>query len=990
MPKQDYAEPGRHNALSMNSESQALERSQTIRYQPATASCGGTGCVERENVAESTKSSLRSGFGRGAWGSWPLWLACLFSGGAALVFENLWFRAAGLALGNSVWSAAVVTAAFMAGLGLGNLIAATAHLRIRDAIRAYVWVEVGIAVLGVGCFLLLFRGQAGVAAILAPWHDQPVLLHLFRSMAALLILLAPATGIGITLSLLVAVETRQLSSFGTRLASLYAWNTSGAVLGSVVAEFFLIETCGLIGTAVIAGAGNLAAAALVFGSKRWEAKGSGPMLSPTEPEAPPAPVNISPLRVRTLLCAAMLAGLNLLALEILWFRFLQLFFNGTTKTFAIMLALVLAGLSIGGVIAARLCRRGSRPGLIRDSFFLAGALVILTYAAFPYWQAVVAAPGDGRSRTLVALCAFLILPICTLSGALFGLIGQSLHQVVRHPVRATGLLTLANTIGATAGPLLSAFVLLPVLGVERGFLLIAILYGVAALLVGVPAALATRRWWRPVAQTACFFIAVACFPLGLMQFKFYQRVASRLPDATLMHAREGLTETSFYFRHDAMGQPFYQRLVTHGYSMSASDPRSKRYMKLFAWLPLALHPDPRNALLICFGVGSTASALVATPELKQIDVVDISRDILQSSELIFPAPARNPLNDPRVTTRVEDGRFFLQTTRRTYDLITGEPPPPKIAGIVNLYTEEFFRLVRDRLNPGGYCSYWLPVYQMKPHEAASIARAFLNVFPEATLWEGGGLNWILLGRNGAGSVSSAVQFARHWQDQDTAAEFASLGLESPGQLAATFLADAPRLVQFCADALPLTDGQPQRLSTDMRDRSPGSPAFREIEDSGRARACFESSAWVAAHLPAEIRASASASFHLQSFVNYALYPPYRPDAGTMAADTREILQTTSLRTLPLWMVGSSPQEVAIARERAGSGHASAEVEFHLAASTLAERNYPAATKHIQAALRGSVATQSLGIDVLVKTLSQIDSAAGVGQRAVNRDNAQTQ
>jgi spermidine synthase len=584
-------------------------------------------------------------------------------------------------------------------------------------------------------------------------------------------------------------------------------------------------------------------------------------------------------------------------------------------------------------------------------------------------QQLLAGADDGRSRLLVVMSAFLMLPICVLSGAQFGLIGQALHGRVRHSMQSTGLLTLANTLGAAVGPLLSAFVLLPFVGVEGGFFCIAVLYGVAAFLVRDTAAEKTQRWVRPLAQAAVFGGVLACFPFGLMQSSFFQSVAARLPGATLVHAREGLSETSFYFRHDAMGRPFYHRLVTHGYSMSSSDPRSKRYMKLFAWLPLALHPEARDALLICFGVGSTARALADTPELRRIDVVDISRDILQSSDLIFPDPSRNPLRDPRVTTRVEDGRFYLQTTDRKYDLITGEPPPTKIAGVVNLYTEEFFRLVRQRLNAGGYCSYWLPVYQMQADEARAIVRAFLNVFPDATLWEGGGLNWTLLGRNGAGPVPSAAQFAGAWNQPEVAAEMAALGLESPGQLGATFLADARDLARFCGAVPPLSDAHPHRISTDMRDRAPNAPAYREMMDDDEARRRFSTSPWVEANLPGEIRAASTVLFRAQRFVNYALYPAYRPEPERAAGDLREVLASTRLQTLPLWLLGSSPQELAIAQTAVPSGAGGSEVEFHLAAGALAHRDSAAAAEHLRASIRQGGHGADARLQLLLKALS---------------------
>src|SRR5206468_8297209 len=136
----------------------------------------------------------------------------------------------------------------------------------------------------------------------------------------------------------------------------------------------------------------------------------------------------------------------------------------------------------------------------------------------------------------------------------------------------------------------------------------------------------------------------------------------------------------------------------------------RRYMKLFVYWPVAFHPAPKKALLISYGVGSTAKALTDTRAFEQIDVVDISRDVLSMDEVVYPDPATRPLRDPRVKVYVEDGRYYLLTTDQRYDVITAEPPPPKNAGIVNLYTREYFELLHDRLAEGGVATYWLPVH----------------------------------------------------------------------------------------------------------------------------------------------------------------------------------------------------------------------------------------------------------------------------------------
>ena len=160
--------------------------------------------------------------------------------------------------------------------------------------------------------------------------------------------------------------------------------------------------------------------------------------------------------------------------------------------------------------------------------------------------------------------------------------------------------------------------------------------------------------------------------------------------------------------------------------MSATDVQARRYMKLYAYLPAAVHPALRRALLVSYGVGSTARALVDTASLEHIDVVDLSSDILEMSERTTATDGRSPLDDPRVEVHIEDGRWFLHTTPHRYDLITAEPPPPMLAGVVNLYTREYFSLVRDRLAEGGMVTYWLPLRALSDQYACLATAGVLE------------------------------------------------------------------------------------------------------------------------------------------------------------------------------------------------------------------------------------------------------------------------
>ena len=182
------------------------------------------------------------------------------SGAGALAMETVWFSQAGLVLGNSVWSAALVVAAFMAGLALGNAVAISLVRRWTDLVRGYALVEAAAALSGAllaAAFPLL---PALFRPLLAPLVDQPAALNAARLGIAFALMALPATALGATLPLLAKPLERLTGSYGFALGRLYGINTLGAVAGTLVAELILIPALGLRGSGFAAAACNLCAA----------------------------------------------------------------------------------------------------------------------------------------------------------------------------------------------------------------------------------------------------------------------------------------------------------------------------------------------------------------------------------------------------------------------------------------------------------------------------------------------------------------------------------------------------------------------------------------------------------------------------------------------------------------------------------------------------------------------------------------------------------
>ena len=819
------------------------------------------------------------------------------SGMSALIFETLWFHQASLAFGSSVWASSLVLSGFMGGLALGSVTAVWKGHRLGPPVRTYAVLEAVIAVSGVALVYFLPSLGTLTTPLLRPVMEHPWVLNPARLLLAFVVLLIPSTAMGLTLPLLTEALVAADPSFDRALGRLYGWNTMGAVLGAVVAETHLVGALGIHGSGLAAGSLNLLAAmsaGFIYRSLR------------AQPTATAAERTAFRLSGNAWLGAAFLSGFALLALEVVWFRFLLLFVVGTTLSFAVMLAVVLAGIALGGLAASLWLRRdqeGFRYAVVVS--LASGLLCAVTYAAFPW----VVAPFGSNEITgffsVLRVSVPLTLPISFLSGIFFTLAGSALRREYPSATATTGVLTFANTTGATLGAFAGGFLLLPTLGMEASFFLMAVLYGVIGLVVFTRCR-APRRVLYPIGGV--WVLTLALFPWGAMQHRHLMTTAGRWAGSRewrVVGLREGVNETILYVEEFIFGKAHQDyRLVTNSLSMSTTEFHSRRYMKLYVYLPVAAHPHLRRALLISYGVGSTAKALTETSSFQEIDVVDISRDVLEMNSIVFPDTAENPLNDPRVRVHIEDGRYFLQTTDRTFDLITGEPPPPQVATVVNLYTREYFQRMYDRLNEGGFVTYWLPLHSLSDGSAKAIIKAFQEVFPDASLWHGWREDVMLVGTRNAQGPVSADWFERQWREPHIAEEMKALGLERPEQLGALFIGDAQYLRELTRDELPLVDNFPQRILSDSTLGQGSSKLFLTLLDTQQAGERFLASPLIKRLWPKSVIERTVPYFEPQRIVNDPLQLSGPPVAKS-PRDLHFLLTQTTLTAPILWHMGTT-------------------------------------------------------------------------------------
>lgn len=483
-----------------------------------------------------------------------LYLVFFCSGASALTFETLWFRQAGLALGNSVWAGSMVLAAFMAGLALGNWIASRFGDRFRAPIRTYGLLEILIGVFGLGLVLAFPLLNQWLVPVFRPFVDFPWVLNSLRLLIGFGLLLVPTAAMGATLPLMVRGLERLDDRFSARLGRLYAINTLGAMAGALCCELVLIEWLGIRGTGYAAAGTNAFAAmiALVLGGVP-STSGTNVLASEIR-----VPRELSE-RSRRILAAAALSGCSLLALEVVWFRYLLLFNFGTSRVFAFMLAIVLCGIALGGMFASRYA---SNPGFARKLPLLAILAGVLTVLSFQLPSLYVIRFVDTLKNDLTGWSTLLhsipvMLPVSFVSGMLFTMMGVVIRNDTDSDTRAVGSLTLFNTTGAMCGAMLAGFLLLPMFGMEWCFMVFGLMYGCVALLcLQGPSSYSTKGQLAFGVLAAVLLCLVFVIPRGLLSSGVFVKVADKYTDKStrIVAIREDITSSLMYTETRFLGR----------------------------------------------------------------------------------------------------------------------------------------------------------------------------------------------------------------------------------------------------------------------------------------------------------------------------------------------------------------------------------------------------------------------------------------------------
>jgi len=731
------------------------------------------------------------------------------SGFCALVYEVMWAKTLHKIVGCSLHAVTLVMAAFMAGLALGSLLGARLTRARADGLKVYAALEAGIGLFAL-VSPLLFDGLVPVYAGLHRLFDvSPGATHALRFALCFLALIVPAAMMGATLPVMAHDLDRRTPGLVRNLGFLYGCNTLGATLGCFAAGFLLIPAVGIAWTVRGAALVNLLAALVAL----WLAR-SAPGAATSAGDAVAAAQDGQPHPRRALLLPAFaLSGFFAMGYEVLWFKAIAFFISNTATAFSTMLTTFLLGLGLGGVLVGALAKRFKRLWLgFAGLEILIGGSALVSLVVLARLSQLGLDNSSGTSLGFKLATSFLVMFLPTvLMGMLLPLAGKLLVRDAAATGAGVGRLYAVNTLGCVAGAALTGLALIPWLGIQKSIVLLCgaqVLLGLV-LLMSAPGMPLRRRlaWTMGVAALVPGLVLV--LPVRGHIYSSVERTGS--PGAKSIFYREGTAIVEVTESPDGV-----RDLVINGSLNASPYPVSVglRAHRLISQLPLMLHPNPRHLLLLGLGSGMTAGAALQFDSLQSVDCAELSRDVALASSY-FERWNHAALQSPKLTIAFEDGRSFMLTATRRYDVITLESIHPKWdAGNASLYSREFYRLCKSRLNPGGFISQWAPLNGMTVQEFKTILRTFTQELPHASLWfvqPTGYLastNAILLGAQEPLSIDTE-RFAAAFAMPAVARDLAEQGVDDPIQLLDGFIMEGEALRRFAGQDVPLnTDDHP--------------------------------------------------------------------------------------------------------------------------------------------------------------------------------------
>jgi spermidine synthase len=730
------------------------------------------------------------------------------SGCAALIYEVVWFQLLELVIGSSAVSLGVLLGTFMGGMCLGSLVLPRLLSSDHHPLNVYAALELGIGVIG----LLALFGMPLVNSVYSAWAGTGVTGILFRGVIAGVCLLPPTILMGATLPAIARwLETTPQGV--SWLGFFYGGNIAGAVVGSVLAGFYLLRVYDNAVATFVAVGINVVVAGLAMAIAK---------ATPYRAVSADAPV-LGPAQGSGVVYVAIaLSGMTALAAEVIWTRILSLLFGATTYTFSLIVAAFLVGLGIGSTVGSSMARSLTRPrvALAWCQLLLCAAVAWSAHAltqSLPYWPINPSISDDPWFTLQLDLvrCLWAVLPAAILWGASFPLALASVAARGQDPGRLVGGVYAANTVGAIIGALAASLLLVAWIGSQHAQQVLIVISMVSGLLVLEPVGGSeVEEGSGKRSQVAGLVLVAVMIGAGALLIRSVHEV----PGLLIAYGRYAATRVSqaneiIYKGEGMMASVAVSKLSNGvlnyhnaGKVQASSEPQDMRLQRMLGHLTTLLPPHEQDMMVIGFGAGATAGAVSIEPRLRSETIAEIESLVPKVVSTYFSEHNFDVARTPKVHIHIDDARHYLQTTKDKFDGVTSDPLDPWVKGAAMLYTKEFFEEVKTHLNPGGVVTLFVQLYESSPAAVKSELATFFEAFPNGVVFgnttNGEGYDTVLVGSveplhidvDAVQAKLSSPEYAR------VAQSLREIGFNSAVELFSTFAGRASDLKPYLADA----------------------------------------------------------------------------------------------------------------------------------------------------------------------------------------------
>jgi spermidine synthase len=692
-------------------------------------------------------------------GAFVFYLILFFTGFSFLVFEVSWFRMLSFVIGATVSASTIVLVAFMSGFGMGAYFWGRKVFSSSDPLKLLFLLLVSIGVWGLLNYYFIIHVIPELYLALSANGFSGSLSEFIIFMCSVIALFIPAFLMGGILPVISKILIRSNTGLSIQMGKIYALETLGSTLGGFTTGFLLIGNLGQKNTIFIAVAVNLIIGGILLFLKKYY---NSPGAMEIRPEVPDSTNLFNQKKVhenlkhpnlnkKTALLAAFICGFVVVGMQVIWFRIFKVYMTNTSYTFTLIASTVISGMFAGSCFYTRTSQKIKEQSnallkliLYMGLFLLVGFFFLLNLPSLLFFPL-----GDLQETYIVRIIVIpliaslcIIVPVTFISGYAFPLACTMYSSDYKNLGPGIGRILLSNTAGSVLGPLFAAYILIPFMGAALSVLVFLFVLLLFSLIISLNILIVKKHTPLKaiiIISTGIVLIVLLFRPALYILPPSFSRFEKKIL------AYKETVEGTYVVGQESHGQNTVLSTYVNNSAVIGSTYDAIKAVKMVGHIPFFAGLECKNALVIGFGIGVTASAIASHSEVKSIDCVELVAGLKDAAH--YYNDLNNQVeNDLRLKIYSGDGRHYLQSTSKKYDLISSDPTHP-ILGSGNIYTKEYFELCKNHLSKGGMVSQYLPLHKLLLKDLLGIIKTFHSVFPNATVWIGH-YHAILIGSKG--------------------------------------------------------------------------------------------------------------------------------------------------------------------------------------------------------------------------------------------------